>query len=266
MTHTSTHITEAKGLNGTSDYAKRLHNDLVRLERAQADTQVSKAGSNKPSWLQNKYAVDADTRQRMAIAVAWKSKSTQSIRHDQALRAEHMGDIIQAAMLGAYEPPTLRDSEAVWFRKYRNESGEVVTELRESVQKLTPEQVQEKIQYKHIERVVRREVRRVLDLHGKVVPLNLEVEADDDGEHITAKRVYDEYLRDCEGTEFDRLDLLLDYTCHLLPASTGNLLRKLAQGEAKLSDIGSKSRTHIRHAVLEALHMADCEYDTIVRA
>jgi adenylate kinase len=156
-------------------------------------------------------------------------------------------------MLAAYEPTTLKDAELVWYKKYRNpDTHDLVTELRD-LSRYTPEEVQEKVLYKHIERAVKREVKRALDLHGKTLPLNLDVEADDD--QLTAHRVYDEYLRDCEGSEWDRLDMLLRHSRDCLYAIHYSALVDLVEGSRTLSDLNSRTREVLRNTVLQVLHI-----------
>lgn len=209
--------------------------------------------SGKESWVYNEYD-GQDKRQKMALGVVWHAKCTQPIRHDYTLRSDNMADLLQTAMVAAYEPYTLRDQEAVWFRKYRNADGELITEARSELSALTPEELEDKFVYKHIERAVRKQVKFLLDLKGKeVAPPQTETDADD-FDSITASRVYDEYLVG-EGTEFDKLDKLLAHCGEYLNDGQMAQLKGLVAGTAKLSDVGSLTREAIRKVVIGTLHL-----------
>ena len=210
--------------------------------------------SGSESWTYNTYDTD-DTRQRMALAVAWKSKSTQPIRIDHALRHVHMGDIIQAAMVAAYEQPTLKDCERVWYKRVKvtQDDGSTlyVNEVREKVKAMAEAERQTAYQYKHIEVAVRRAVKKALDLHGREALVG----ESETLETVTAHRVHDAYLKDVEGSEWDRLDAMLEQAGKMLCDSHLMQLKALVTGVATLSDLPSKSREAIREAASRILHI-----------
>ena len=210
--------------------------------------------SGSESWTYNTYDAD-DERQRMALAVAWKSKTTQAIRLDHALRHVHMGDIIQAAMVAAYEQPSLKDCERVWYRRVAvtQDDGSTlyVNEMREKVQAMTEAERQTAYLYKHIDVAVRRAVKKALDLKGREALIG-ETET---LETITAHRIHDAYLKDVEGSEWDRLDAMLEQAGTMLCDSHLMQLKGLVAGTTTLSDLPSKSREAIREAASRILHI-----------
>lgn len=216
------------------------------------DRPASLSGSE--SWTYNTYDAD-DERQRMALAVAWKSKATQPIRLDHTLRHVHMGDIIQAAMVAAYEQPTLKDCERVWYKRVKvtQDDGSTlyVNEMRETVQAMSEHERQVAYQYKHIDVAVRRAVKKALDLKGREALIG-ETET---LETVTAHRIHDAYLKDVEGSEWDRLDAMLEQAGKMLCDSHLAQLKALVAGTTTLSDLPSKSREAIREAASRILHI-----------
>lgn len=210
--------------------------------------------SGNESWTYNAYDAD-DERQRMALAVAWKSKSTQPIRLDHTLRHVHMGDIIQASMVAAYEQPTLKDCERVWYKRVAvtQDDGSTlyVNEVREKVQAMTEAERQTAYLYKHIDVAVRRAVKKALDLKGRETLIG-ETET---LETVTAHRVHDAYLKDVQGSEWDRLDAMLEQAGKMLCDSHLAQLKALVAGETTLSALPSKSREAIREAASRILHI-----------
>ena len=210
--------------------------------------------SGSESWTYNTYDAD-DERQRMALAVAWKSKITQPIRLDHTLRHVHMGDIIQAAMVAAYEQPSLKDCERVWYRRVAvtQDDGSTlyVNEMREKVQAMTEAERQTAYLYKHIDVAVRRAVKKALDLHGREALVG----ESETLETVTAHRIHDAYLKDVEGSEWDRLDAMLEAACNRLHASDAAKLRSLVAGKVTLSQMSSRTRDAVRNAVGYTLHL-----------
>lgn len=216
--------------------------------------------SGKEDWLYNEYNADTqisggDVRQQMALAVAWKNRATSSIRMDYTLRALHMGDIIQACMVAAYEPYSLKDCERVWYKRIQVEQADGthiwVNEIRPEVLAMTDAEREIKYAYMHISTACRKAVKMALDLHGKEVVCGQAVELDT----ITAHRVHDAYLKDVDGSEWDRLDAMLKHCESRLYPTQVAMLRRLVAGEVTLSQLPSRSRDAIRIAVSEILHL-----------
>ena len=210
----------------------------------------------KTGFSASEYHPEADERQRMALSVAWHSKCTQSIKADYLLRDKYMADIVQACMLASLEEPDMSDTDAVWFRKYRNEDGELVVEVRDEIRKLTAEELQVRFKFKHIERACRKEVQRLFDLHMRecLVQARDEEATEEAFDRVTAKRTYDEYMQG-DGSEFDKLDNLLAYAGKYLSMKQTAQLKALVSGTAKLSDLNSTTRRVLRTVVLGTLHM-----------
>ena len=237
----------------------------------------------KQDYIANQYD-GAVVRQKMALGVAWHSHSTQAIRSDYKLRDRYMADIVQACMEAAYEPYTSKDTDRVWFRCARDENGLVimgadghaVKEIRKEIANLTSAELECRFIYAHIERKCRAQVKYLLDLrmHECLVKARNDEEpeasfedfeammqanhgadvTEEQFDRITAKRVYDEYLQG-DGSEWDKLDAMLNYMGKYLNGKQMRQLEGLIKGTVKLSDISSTTRTVLRTVVLGTLHM-----------
>lgn len=223
------------------------------LDHTYADAPTPLSG--KEAWLYNEYESTADIRQRMALAVAWKNKATQPIRTDHELRSLHMADIIQEAMVAAYEPYSLKDCEKVWYRKVKvvqaDGSTLWVREEREKVKAMTEAEREVAYAYKHIEAAVRKAVKQSLDLKGREALIGEPAALDT----VTAERIHDAYLSDVQGSEWDRLDAMLKHCEGRLYPTQIAQLRRLVAGEVTLSQLPPRSREAIRMVVLETLHL-----------
>ena len=204
-----------------------------------------------------------DERQRIALAVAWKSRSTQPLRIGEESLRQHMADCVGVAMVAAHEEPTLSDYERALYKSVPTdtvgEDGKRVYEKqrRAGSEGWSAEELRTKALFRHVERAVGRYVKEILR-GARVVMTVADLETAEEPEvarTVTAKRCHDEYLKDA-GSEIDRLDMLVEKACqHLMPKQQEQL-RALIRGTAKLSDFSPKVRKCLQLAALDVLHMA----------
>jgi hypothetical protein len=205
-----------------------------------------KLDSSKESWAYSQYDTKHDHLQAMAVAVAWKSFSTRTIRMDFSKRALYMADIIQVCMLAAYEPTTMADLEKALYTTTRDsDTAERVYAYRDGAEDWTPEEIAEKTRYKHIESAMKAWMKSEF-AQAHTVVMDDATEEIEKLSYVVARR--SDVDRDLP--EMDRLDILLARACDKMPTDKmASTLRKLVYGEISLADVNSTTRAYFRSVV-----------------